>query len=150
LNDPLYMAHIPRRLTPRETAPATRPPAPGMPSRPRCLVVVESSSVRGLVRQILSLEGWEATEQEEAAPSSYQAVVADLDCFVWPGDRVIRTVQQAATSGLPVLALTGQDLNPQEYAAIGSPLLLTKPFELAHFIQVLHAWAHPPALGTSF
>jgi CheY-like chemotaxis protein len=106
-------------------------------ARPRCLVLAENASLRLLVRMILSLEGWEAVEQEDSA---FQAVVADLDCFVWPGERVSRVVRQAMLAGLPVLALTGQDLNPQECAAIGSPPLLMKPFELASFIQVLHNW----------
>ena len=106
-------------------------------ARPRCLVLAENASLRLLVRMILSLEGWEAIEQEDSA---FQAVVADLDCFVWPGERVALVVRQAMLAGLPVLALTGQDLNPQECAAIGNPPLLMKPFELASFIHVLHNW----------
>ena len=106
-------------------------------ARPRCLVLAENTSLRLLVRMILSLEGWEAVEQEDSA---YQAVVADLDCFVWPGERVGLVVRQAMLAGLPVLALTGQDLTPQECAAIGNPPLLMKPFELASFVQVLHTW----------
>ena len=106
-------------------------------ARPRCLVLAENASLRLLVRMILSLEGWEAVEQEDSA---FQAVVADLDCFVWPGERVGLVVRQTMLAGLPVLALTGQDLTPQECATIGNPPLLMKPFELASFIQVLHTW----------
>ncbi len=115
-------------------------PAPASGHSRRCLVLAESTSLRYLIRQILSLEGWDATEQEEPARPSYQAVVADLDCFAWPDERVNGAVRRAVTNGLPVLALTGQDLNPQEYAAIGRPRLLMKPFELVAFLQVLQAW----------
>jgi len=107
---------------------------------PRCLVLAESTSLSYLIRQILSLEGWEATDQEEPCPPTYQAMVADLDCFRWPPDHVSHAVQRAVGSGLSVLALTGQDLNPQQYAALGRPRLLTKPFELSAFLQVLQTW----------
>lgn len=108
--------------------------------RPRCLVVAENHSLRVLVRHILSLEGWEATEQEEPTCPSYRAVVADLDCFVWPHDQVHHAIQRARAGGLPVLVLTGQDLNPQQYAALGRPLLMTKPFDLGAFVGVIHSW----------
>ncbi|HMA34696.1 MAG TPA: hypothetical protein VKY74_09470 [Chloroflexia bacterium] len=110
------------------------------PQRPRCLVLVESSSLRLLVRLILTLEGWDVAELEEAGPPTYQAVIADLDCFVWPGDRGRHAIDQAASYGLPALALTGQDLSRQECAAMGQPVVLLKPFDLATFVGVLHAW----------
>lgn len=115
-------------------------PLPASQGSPCCLVLAESTSLRFLIRQILSLEGWEATDQEEPGAPSYQAVVADLDCFRWPADQVSRAVQRAMCSGLPVLVLTGQDLSPAQYAALGRPRLLAKPFELTAFVQVLQSW----------
>src|SRR4051812_5865557 len=129
---------MPRAPQPN-TLDSPAPSAP-LPGAPRCLVIAESSSLRLLIRQILSLEGWDVTDQEEPEPPSYQAVVADLDCFRWPPDHVSHAVQRATGRGLPVLALTGQDINPQQYVALGRPRLLAKPFELSAFVQVLHAW----------
>jgi hypothetical protein len=139
LNAPAYLAGAAPRSPQQETLDS---PVSGAVSHayPRCLVLAESTSLRFLIRQILSLEGWEVTDQEEPQHPSYQAVVADLDCFRWPAEHVSRAVQRAVTDGLPVLALTGQDLNPQQYAALGRPRLLAKPFELNAFLQVLQSW----------
>ncbi|HUS17557.1 MAG TPA: hypothetical protein VM536_21385 [Chloroflexia bacterium] len=115
------------------------------PVRPCCLVLAESSSLRMLVSLILGLEGWDVSEQEDSPPT-YQAVVADLDCFRGSADHVRRLVRQAGAHGVPVLVLTGQDLSPQERVALGSPALLPKPFELGAFVQVLNTW-RPPAMS---
>lgn len=114
------------------------------PVLPRCLVLVENTSLRILVRLILTLEGWDVTEQEADLPGC-QALVADLDCFNWPADRVSGAVRDAVRSGLSVLAITGQELAPAERAALGCPLLL-KPFELPAFLGVLHSWSGPQGL----
>jgi CheY-like chemotaxis protein len=138
LEKPVIIAGGARELQELRLAPEADPTLPT--HRPRCLVLVESRSLRMLVRLILSLEGWDVTEQEDPARPSYQAVVADLDCFVWTCDRVQRVVRQAAITGMPVLALTCQEMTAQDRAALGSPHLLTKPFELTAFLQVLQSW----------
>ncbi|MGI8588868.1 MAG: hypothetical protein ACR2M0_14460 [Chloroflexia bacterium] len=114
------------------------------PTSPRCLVLAENASLRILVRLILTLEGWDVTEQENDLPDC-QALVADLDCFNWPADRVSGAVRDAMRFGLPVLAITGQELAPAERADLGCPLLL-KPFELPAFLGVLHSWRNPQSL----
>lgn len=146
LNGPYFASGSTGRLPYKEPARGQATPA-APDARPCCLVLAESTSLRFLIRQILSLEGWDVTEQEEAPHPSYQAVVADLDCFLWPPDLISQAVQRAVTMAVPVLALTGQDLNPDEYAAIGRPRLLMKPFELASFLQVLQTWSYHPLIA---
>ncbi len=108
---------------------------------PRCRVLIENPNLRVLVRLILSLEGWDVTEDDDPALPSV-AVIADLDCFIWPADHVGQAVRHAAGAGLPVLALTGQDLTPGDRTALGNPSVLAKPFELPAFVGVLQDWSH--------
>lgn len=113
--------------------------------KPRCRVLIENPHLRVLVRLILSLEGWDVTEADDPALPSV-AVIADLDCFIWPADHVGQAVRHAAGAGLPVLALTGQDLSLGDRTALGNPRVLAKPFELPAFVGVLHDWSRrrPP------
>jgi len=52
-----------------------------------------------------------------------------------------QAVRHAAGAGLPVLALTGQDLSVGDRTALGNPCVLAKPFELPVFVGVLHDWS---------
>jgi hypothetical protein len=107
--------------------------------------LIENTSLRLLVRLVLSLEGWDVSEDE--ARDDTCAVVADLDCFVWPEERVAGPVRRATADGKPVLAITGQDLTLPQRTALGNPPVLAKPFELAAFVGVLQSW-RPPAAAT--
>ena len=97
-----------------------------MADKPCCRILIENTSLRLLVRLVLSLEGWDVSEDE--ARDDTCAVVADLDCFVWPEERVTGPVRRATADGKPVLA---------------------KPFELAAFVGVLQSWRPPAAAITA-
>ena len=144
-----------------EVEPAQYAPRPDSPPRQRahrrleglhCLVVDDSAMNRGLVEQILTMEGAtvETAEDGQAAvdrlgshPDRYDVVLMDVQMPVMDGLTATRLIRRELhLPDLPVIALTAGVLPQQREAArdAGVTDFLPKPLDLEELTVCLLKW----------
>jgi len=130
-------ASVSAPLTPRPAA------APRDPSR-RVLVVEDDSLIRELLRDVLTVEGYDvvtATDGQVALQhlqdEQFDLVLTDLLMPRVNGDQVLEAVLQSERP-CPVVILTGRaDDEQQERLEQRAHAVLAKPFQIADLLQVL-------------
>lgn len=121
------------------------------------LVVDDDSSIRGLIREILEIEGYvtvEVTNGRDAVTAARASrpgmIIMDLRMPVMDGVTAIRMLRaDPATALIPIIALSaGLTL-----LAIARTLpiegLLSKPFELDDLVALVRRHLEPDAIGVS-
>lgn len=112
----------------------------------RILVVDDDAAIRGAIRRLLTLEGYEVFEAVNGreAISSYRKQPVDLVITdIWMPDKdgleVIRELHQMSP-GLPMIAMSGGSSRGQldflhHAEAFGACEMLQKPFKLETLVQ---------------
>ncbi|HET9015867.1 MAG TPA: response regulator [Thermomicrobiaceae bacterium] len=121
------------------------------------LVVDDDSSIRGLIREILEIEGYvtvEVTNGRDAVTAARASrpgmIIMDLRMPVMDGVTAIRMLRaDPATAPIPIIALSaGLTL-----LAIARTLpiegLLSKPFELDDLVALVRRHLEPDAIGAA-
>jgi len=112
---------------------------------PRVLIVDDESQIRGVLAELLALEGLEVVEAEDgqagldmALPSAPDLMVLDIQMPRLTGLEVLQGLRTAATAapGLPVIMLTAsQDLQMSvEAMRRGAFDYIAKPFDPQDFL----------------
>jgi CheY-like chemotaxis protein len=132
------------------------PPVPAQVDGPRArniLVVDDEPALRRMTVEMLAQEGHRATPAPSAREAlkmledpAYDLVVTDL---AMPGITGWDIVEHSAKvrPGLPVVLVTGwgQAISPEECAARGAALVLTKPFTLEELNAAVAHFKNPAA-----
>ncbi len=148
---------------PRDTGVGNLPepvPEPAVSAGPRLagrhfLVVDDSAVNRDLVRQMLGMEGAQATLAEDgrqalqflrANPQGFDAVLMDVQMPILDGLSATRAIRaDPGLKHLPVIALTAGVLDAQQAAAraAGVDEVLAKPLDLERMVVLLSARVTP-------
>ncbi len=134
-----------------ESAQATAPEPAGAPDKPPTILLVDDDGVvRTLARTLLERQGYRVIEAADgeaallqlADPDSVDLMVLDLSLPKMDGRAVLRAVRgAAATAGLPVVVLTGEQQEGVEVELMdeGADDYFRKPIEPARFAARIKA-----------
>lgn len=121
----------------------------------RILLVDDDSGVREVIARFLgNAPGWSVTQADSAEaaldlPSSYQAVVTDLDMPGMGGLKLIRRLRgDRLTKEIPIVAISGgadPEVKRRAFLA-GASAFLDKPFPLSQLGGLIESFAQSTAI----
>jgi CheY-like chemotaxis protein len=118
-----------------------------MNDRPLILVVDDDAPILLLMRNLLREFGFEAITAsngpeaiEKAREKTPRLVLLDRNMPGMTGDEVLEKMRaEDGLSGLPVLILSGEPMDPSEIKRIGATGAVLKPFDVPALIETIRA-----------
>jgi DNA-binding response OmpR family regulator len=136
---------------------AVAPVARGMTATPRILVVEDDPSVRGLLRTLLSAEGYDVDDAADGLAALLRAsqqppslILLDVVMPDLGGIRVLETMRaDAKLADVPVIVVTGKtEILPGLADMLGEDNVFAKPFTVEALLQrVSDVTGGPPRPG---
>ena len=116
----------------------------------RILIVEDDRINRKLFRDVLDANGYETSEADSGSTGLEMAgsvqpnlILMDIQLPGMDGIQVVGALKQnPATSGIPVLALTGYAIqgDRERILAGGFDDYLSKPVDIDHLLEKVHQW----------
>lgn len=116
-----------------------------MSERPLILVVDDDAPILLLMRNVLREFGFDAITAgsgreaiDKAREHSPKLMLLDRNMPGMTGDEVLETLRaEGGLSGMPVLILSGEPLDPEEVRRIGATAAVLKPFDVPKLIETI-------------